>query len=214
MGRNKDKGIRFKLGGRNYFSDMEDGIVGMRKGGRRFIIAPSDSGRQAYDIEVTKVKNVDQERRVPVVDSANGIVERMAKVGQPVITNNRVRTSSGQDMPELEDIPPRSVSAFSTPRSVRRGSQSHDQRTGNTPIPIIRAESPSSVRSGHSSSRVVSQHSNMGEFNMMMSETRLQNTEMRMNIQRISDKMDSMLSHQTSNSNSVRQLDNSSDIMG
>lgn len=214
--RNKDKGMRFKLGGRNYFSDLEDAIVGMKKGGRRFIITPTDSGRQAYDVEITKVKNADQERRVPIVDAATGIVERMAKVGQPIITN-RVRTSSGQEMPELEDIPPRSVSAFSTPRSVRRGSQpAHDQRTGTTPIPILRAESPSSVRSGHSSSsRLVSQqHSNMGEFNMMMSETRLQNTEMRMNIQRISDKMDSMLIHQSSHSSQVRQQDNSSDIMG
>merc|ERR1719461_1494924 len=54
--RNKDKGIRFKLGGKNFFSGLESGIVGMKKGGRRFIIAPSEEGRKAFDVEITKVK--------------------------------------------------------------------------------------------------------------------------------------------------------------
>ena len=74
-----------------------------------------------------------------------------------------------------------------------------------TPIPIIRSDSPQSFRSGHSSSgvfRPLTQSQpqfSLGqgsEFNMMMSEARMQNTEIRMNIQRVSDKMDAMLALQ------------------
>lgn len=70
-----------------------------------------------------------------------------------------------------------------------------------TPIPIIRGDSPASLRSGNSTNapvRLMPVAGSLGascgsEFNMLMSETRIQNTEMRMNVQRISDKMDSML---------------------
>ena len=78
-----------------------------------------------------------------------------------------------------------------------------------TPIPIIRSDSPQSFRSGHSSSGVFrpltqpqpGQYSlgQGSEFNMIMSEARLQNTEMRMNIQRVSDKLDAMLALQQPN---------------
>ena len=210
--RNKDKGMRFKLGGRNFFSGLEDGIIGMKKGGRRFIIAPSESGRTAYDVEITKLKAVEQERRVPIdviptTTTNNNIIERMAKVGQPVISSRSNETP--MEMPELEEVTTRSVSAFSTPRSVRRNSN-HDSGLRTTPIPIIRSDSPSSsLRSGHSTNgpvRMVQQvpsgpvYNHGSEFNMLMSETRMQNTEMRMNIQRISDKMDTLIgaSKQTS----------------
>ena len=85
-----------------------------------------------------------------------------------------------------------------------------------TPIPIIRSDSPQSFRSGHSSSGVFrpltvaqpapGQYSlgQTSEFIMMMSEARLQNTEIRMNLQRLSDKMDAMLAkHQTSKQGGV-----------
>merc|ERR1712227_452168 len=215
--RNKEKGLRFKLGGRNFFSGLENGIIGMKKGGRRFIIAPSENGRTAYDVDITKLKAVEQERRVPIdvttppTNSNNAIIERMAKVGQPVISNrskNMETRETPMEMPELEEVTQRSVSAFSTPRSVRRNSN-QDSGLRTTPIPIIRSDSPSSLRSGHSNSgpvRMVQQvasgsvYNQGSEFNMLMSETRMQNTEMRMNIQRISDKMDTLIgaSKQTS----------------
>merc|ERR1712227_566969 len=216
--RNKEKGLRFKLGGRNFFSGLENGIIGMKKGGRRFIIAPSENGRTAYDVDITKLKAVEQERRVPIdvttppTNSNNNIIERMAKVGQPVISNrskNMETRETPMEMPELEEVTTRSVSAFSTPRSVRRNSN-HDSGLRTTPIPIIRSDSPSSsLRSGHSTNGPVSMvqqvpsgpvYNHGSEFNMLMSETRMQNTEMRMNIQRISDKMDTLIgaSKQTS----------------
>ena len=77
--RNKEKGIRFKLGGKNFFSGLETGIVGMKKGGRRFIIAPSEEGRKAFDVEITKVK-VDQKVDVP---GETQLRDRVAKLGQP-----------------------------------------------------------------------------------------------------------------------------------
>merc|ERR1712168_664440 len=83
--RNKDKGVRFKIGGRNQFSGMENCLIGMKKGGRRFIIAPSDHGRTAFDVEITKVKPVEnKERRVPidVAGTENDIID---KIGQPVM---------------------------------------------------------------------------------------------------------------------------------
>ena len=203
--RNKDKGLRFKLGGRNSLSGLESGIVGMKRGGRRFMIAPSNNGRTAYDIEITKVKSVEVERRVPIDVSGaknNNILERVAKVGQPLISHTK---ETPMEMPDLEDVSgPRS--AFSTPSSTRRQSggqelgrrQSGGQEPGvrTTPIPIIRGDSPASLRSGLSSGAPVRAAPVAGygaEFNMLMSETRIQNTEMRMNVQRISDKVDKLI---------------------
>jgi len=220
--RNKDKGVRFKIGGRNQFSGMENCLIGMKKGGRRFIIAPSDHGRTAFDVEITKVKPVEnKERRVPidVAGTDNDIIDRMAKIGQPVMNGRNKTNETPMEMPELEEVSPRNVSeevshvsAFSTPRSARRGSN-QDPNIRTTPIPIIRSDSPASQRSCQSTGapvRVVaqppvfSQQVSVGpEFNMMMTESRLQNTEMRMNIQRISDKMDSILNVHSPNKNNV-----------
>ena len=193
--RNKEKGIRFKLGGKNYFTDLESGILGMKKSGRRFIIAPSETGRRAYDVEIVKMK----ERR------------------DHEASNNNINI-----MQELDHDTPAPRSAFSTPRSGRRGS---GQRT--TPIPIIRSESPAgSVRSGHSVTSGAagpvrpaatvsgSAYTGASEFNMMMSETRLQNTEMRMNIQRISDKMDSLLNNHQQPRSSVGHENNNTQVLG
>ena len=201
--RNKDKGIRFKLGGKNFFSGLESGIVGMKKGGRRFIIAPSEDGRKAFDVEITKVK-VEQDRKVEPPPETQ-LRERVAKLGQPVMVRPQAQVpETPLDMPELEDVSPKS--AFSTPRSTRRDSSQEGGGGGvrTTPIPIIRSDSPQSFRSGQSSSGVFrpltqSQQFSLGqgsEFNMMMSEARMANTEMRMNIQRVSDKMDAMLALQ------------------
>jgi len=112
------------------------------------------------------------------------------------------------EMPELEEVASKPMSAFSTPMTARRDSnQEAGART--TPIPIIRSDSPTtSLRSGHSYTgqvRQPGQQAGFGgsEFNMMMSETRLQNTEMRMNIQRLSDKMESLINVQ--NMNPIKQ---------
>ena len=205
--RNKDKGIRFKLGGKNFFSGLESGIVGMKKGGRRFIIAPSEDGRKAFDVEVVKVK-VEQEKKVDVPGGETQLRDRVAKLGQPVMVRPEV-PETPLDMPDLEDLNPKS--AFSTPRLTRRNSGQEGGGGGvrTTPIPIIRSDSPQSFRSGHSSSGVFrpltqpqSGQYSLGqgsEFNMMMSEARLQNTEMRMNIQRVSDKLDAMVALQQPN---------------
>merc|ERR1712079_539759 len=93
-----------------------------------------------------------------------------------------------------------------------------DSGLRTTPIPIVRSDSPSSLRSGHSGPvRMVQQvasgsvYNHGSEFNMLMSETRMQNTEMRMNIQRISDKMDTLIDSQTSKKSSPLNTD---DIKG
>ena len=191
--RNKEKGLRFKLGGRNPFSGLESNIVGMKKGGRRFMIAPTNNGRTAYDIEITKLKTAELD---VASNLDNNILERVAKVGQPLLNHPK---NIETPLPDLEDVSSHK-SAFSTPRSMRRSSA---QETGvrTTPIPIIRGDSPASLRSGNSTNapvRLMPVAGSLGascgsEFNMLMSETRIQNTEMRMNVQRISDKMDSML---------------------
>merc|ERR1719242_2041918 len=215
--RNKEKGIRFKLGGRNFFSGLESGIVGMKKGGRRFIIAPSEEGRKAFDVEITKVK-AEQDKKVADVPGESELRDRVARLGQPVILRPKV-ADTPLDMPELEDVSDVTTdvttpkSAFSTPRLPRRRSVQEGVRT---PIPIIRSDSPQSVRSGQSSSGhfrpVVTQqtagfYSQGSEFNMLMSETRMQNTEMRMNIQRISDKMDNLAQHQPNKQGGVSNED-------
>ena len=215
--RNKDKGMRFKLGGRNFFSGLESGIVGMKKGGRRFIIAPSEEGRKAFDVEITKVK-AEQDKKVADVPGESQLRDRVARLGQPVILRPKV-PDTPLDMPELEDVSDVTTdvttpkSAFSTPRLTRRRSVQEGVRT---PIPIIRSDSPQSVRSGQSSSGhfrpVVTQqtagfYSQGSEFNMLMSETRMQNTEMRMNIQRISDKMDNLAQHQPNKQGAVSNED-------
>ena len=191
--RNKEKGLRFKLGGRNPLSGLESNIVGMKKGGRRFMIAPTNNGRTAYDIEITKLKTAELD---VASNLDNNILERVAKVGQPLLNHPK---NIETPLPDLEDVSSHK-SAFSTPRSTRRSSA---QETGvrTTPIPIIRGDSPASLRSGNSTNapvRLMPVAGSLGascgsEFNMLMSETRIQNTEMRMNVQRISDKMDSML---------------------
>ena len=195
--RNKEKGLRFKLGGRNAFSGLESSIVGMKKGGRRFLIAPTNNGRTAYDIEITKLKAAEAERRVPIdlsvsANQNNNILERVAKVGQPLMNHPK---NIETPLPDLEDVSSHK-SAFSTPRSMRRSS-AQEPGVRTTPIPIIRGDSPSSLRSGNSTGapvRVMPEGASYGsEFNMLMSETRIQNTEMRMNVQRVSDKMDSLL---------------------
>ena len=209
--RNKEKGLRFKLGGRNVFSGLESSIVGMKKGGRRFLITPTNNGRTAYDIEITKVKAAEAERRVPIDLSVssnqnNNILERVAKVGQPLMNHPK---NIETPIPDLEDVSSHK-SAFSTPRSMRRSS-AQEAGVRTTPIPIIRGDSPSSLRSGHSTGapvRVMPVGASYGsEFNMLMSETRIQNTEMRMNVQRISDKMDSLLHGQHISAMSGPQAD-------
>ena len=159
------------------------------------MIAPSNNGRTAYDIEITKVKSVEVERRVPIDVSGaknNNILERVAKVGQPLISHTK---ETPMEMPDLEDVSgPRS--AFSTPSSTRRQSGGQELGVRTTPIPIIRGDSPASLRSGLSSGAPVRTAPVAGygaEFNMLMSETRIQNTEMRMNVQRISDKVDTLI---------------------
>ena len=215
--RNKEKGLRFKLGGRNTFSGLESNIVGMKKGGRRFLIAPTNNGRTAYDIEITKLKAVEVERRVPIDVSMsanqnnNNILERVAKVGQPLLNHPK---NIETPLPDLEDVSSHK-SAFSTPRSTRKSS-AQEAAVRTTPIPIIRGDSPASLRSGNSISAPVrvmpvvdgSVGASYGsEFNMLMSETRIQNTEMRMNVQRISDKMDLLLHGQHTPALSTPQAD-------
>ena len=199
--RNKDKGTRFKLGGKNFFSGMENGILGMRKGGRRFLINVSENGIRSYDVEVTKLKSSEQEKNalqnnnlIPE-DKTEDLVERMSKLGQSLVQHKKKNSINGsQEMPELEEVNPKS--AFSVPNSRKTDQmkvQSSD--TGFTTIPITsaRSDTPQSVRSGISATYGNIQQgttdppqgtffSQGSELNMMMSETRMQNTEMRMNI--------------------------------
>ena len=205
--RNKERGLRFKLGGRNAFSGLESNIVGMKKGGRRFLIAPTNNGRTAFDIEIIKLKTAEVDVSA---NPNNNILERVAKVGQPLLNHPK---NIETPLPDLEDVSSHK-SAFSTPRSTRRSS-AQEAGVRTTPIPIIRGDSPASLRSGNSTSapvRLMPVAGSLGasygsEFNMLMSETRIQNTEMRMNVQRISDKMDSMLHGQHNSAMSSQQTD-------
>jgi len=205
--RSKEKGIRFKLGGKNFFSGMETGILGMKKGGRRFLINVTENGIRSYDVEVTKLKSSDHERTAILQnnnqlpeDKTEELVERMSRLGQSLVQNKKKNSINGsQEMPELEEINPKS--AFSAPinRKIEMKPES-----GFTTIPItnIRSDTPQSVRSGMSGSiqqgtaesQIGAFYSPGSELNMLMSETRMQNTEMRMNMQRVGDKVDTLLS--------------------
>ena len=205
--RSKEKGIRFKLGGKNFFTGMETGILGMKKGGRRFLINVTENGIRSYDVEVTKLKSSDHEKNAILQnnnqlpeDKTEELVERMSRLGQSLVQNKKINSINGsQEMPELEEINPKS--AFSAPinRKVEMKPES-----GFTTIPItnIRSDTPQSVRSGMSGSiqqgaaesQLGAFYSPGSELNMLMSETRMQNTEMRMNMQRVGDKVDTLLS--------------------
>ena len=87
--RSKEKGIRFKLGGKNFFSGMETGILGMKKGGRRFLINVTENGIRSYDVEVTKLKSSDHDKTAILQnnnqlpeDKTEELVERMSRLGQ------------------------------------------------------------------------------------------------------------------------------------
>jgi len=211
--RNKDKGLRLKLGGKNFFSGLEAGIVGMKKGGRRFLIADSETGTKAYDVEVTKLKTSEGEKKTSLInnndvpdDKSENIIERMAKLGQPLIQNSKKNSIDlSQDMPELEEVNPKS--AFSAHKNQNINGASDN---GFTAIPItnIRSDTPQSVTSANSVNFGTNQHympevqngkyqSQGSEFNMLMSETRMQNTEMRMNMMRMGDKVDTLLALQS-----------------
>jgi len=211
--RSKEKGIRFKLGGKNFFSGMERGILGMKKGGRRFLINATESGIRSYDVEVTKLKSSEHEKNVSLQnnnqlpeDKTEELVERMARLGQSLVQNKKKNSINGsQEMPELEEINPRS--AFSVPISRKNDSKPQQPESGFTTIPItnIRSDTPQSVRSGVSGTygnihqgqaegQLGNFYSQGSELNMLMSETRMQNTEMRMNMQRVGDKVDTLLS--------------------
>jgi len=215
--RNKEKGLRFKLGGKSFFSGLESGIVGMKKGGRRFLIVVSENGMKAYDVEVIKLKPGEAEKKTDtnIIKKASGnvepeeLAERMSRLGQSMIPNNKKHSIGSQDMPELEEVNPKS--AFSVPINNVGSKYNVDQHTrssdsGFTPIPInnLRSDSPQSIRSGasgaygtnHMESQIGSYRGQGSDFNMLMSETRMQNTEMRMNMQRVGDKVDTLLSLQ------------------
>merc|ERR1711942_65929 len=103
------------------------------------------------------------------------------------------------EMPELEEINPKS--AFSAPIS-RKVEMKPESGFTTIPITNIRSDTPQSVRSGMSrsiqqgaaESQLGAFYSPGSELNMLMSETRMQNTEMRMNMQRVGDKVDTLLS--------------------
>jgi len=214
--RNKEKGMRFKVGGKNFFKGLEAGILGMKKGGRRFVIADLEHGMKAYDVEVTKLKSSEEERRTSLNnnnnlpdDKTDDLVQRMARIGQPMMQNMKKNSiDMSQEMPELEEVHPK----YALSSEVRRnsGHKHPPSETGFTTIPItdMRSETPMSEKSGTSEvfrnikqtepniqSGVV--YSQGSEFNMLMSETRMQNTEMRMNLQRVGDKVDSLLTLQS-----------------
>jgi len=216
--RNKEKGIRFKLGGKNFFSGLENGILGMKKGGRRFLINVSENGIRSYDVEVTKLKASDSERNttlqnnniVPSEDKTEELVDRMARLGQSLVQNKKKNSINGsQEMPELEEVNPKS--AFSAPitrSNVEMKAPNTDSGFTTIPITNIRSDTPQSVRSGVSGTygniqqgasepNLGNYYSQGSEFSMMMSETRMQNTEMRMNMQRVGDKVDTLLSLQS-----------------
>ena len=52
----KKKTFKLKVGGINRFRDMTRHIVGVKKGGRRFMIASSNNCKTAFDIEVEQIK--------------------------------------------------------------------------------------------------------------------------------------------------------------
>merc|ERR1711915_1068264 len=137
------------------------------------------------------------------------LAERMSRLGQSMIPNNKKHSIGSQDMPELEEVSPKS--AFSVPinnvgRKYNMEQHTRSSDSGFTPIPIInlRSDSPQSIRSGASGaygttqmeSQIGSYRMQGSDFNMLMSETRMQNTEMRMNMQRVGDKVDTLLSLQ------------------
>lgn len=211
--RNKEKGIRFKLGGKNFFSGLESGIVGLKKGGRRFLIDVGDNGIKAYDVEVTKLKSSENDKNTSLrnnninpEDKTEELVDRMARLGQSLVQNTKKNSIGSQDMPELEEVNPKS--AFSVPHSrnpVENKAPNSDSGFTTIPITNVRSDTPQSVRSGISgtyqqgASEIQSGpfYTQGSEFNMLMSETRMQNTEMRMNMQRVGDKVDTLLSLQS-----------------
>ena len=67
------KRLKFKLGGKNRFFSLKKNFVGMKKGGRRFLIPSTNSGRTAYDIKVCNVNAVNA-----VAATATGINEPAA----------------------------------------------------------------------------------------------------------------------------------------
>merc|ERR1711915_103311 len=97
--RNKEKGFWFKLGGKSFFSGLESGIVGMKKGGRRFLIVVSENGMKAYDVEVIKLKPAEAEKKADtnILKKASGnvepeeLAERMSRLGQSMIPNNKTQ---------------------------------------------------------------------------------------------------------------------------
>lgn len=214
--RNKEKGIRFKLGGKNFFSGLESGFVGLKKGGRRFLIDVGENGIKAYDVEVTKLKSSENDKNTSLrnnninpEDKTEELVDRMARLGQSIVQNTKKNSIGSQDMPELEEVNPKS--AFSIPNSrnlVENKGPNSDSGFTTIPITNVRSDTPQSVRSGISgtfqqgASEIQSGlfYNQGSEFNMLMSETRMQNTEMRMNMQRVGDKVDTLLSLQSGGS--------------
>eukprot|EP00091_Calanus_sinicus_P024494 TRINITY_DN8810_c0_g1_i1.p1 TRINITY_DN8810_c0_g1~~TRINITY_DN8810_c0_g1_i1.p1 ORF type:complete len:289 (+),score=80.50 TRINITY_DN8810_c0_g1_i1:285-1151(+) len=192
---------------------MESGFVGLKKGGRRFLIDVGDNGIKAYDVEITKLKSSESDRNTSLrnnninpEDRTEELVDRMARLGQSLVQNTKKHSIGSQDMPELEEINPKS--AFSLPNSRNPlENKAPNSDSGFTTIPItnVRSDTPQSVRSGisgtfqQSASEIQSGpfYTQGSEFNMLMSETRMQNTEMRMNMQRVGDKVDTLLSLQS-----------------
>ena len=66
-----EKCIKFKLGGKNRFFSLKKNIVGMKKGGRRFLIASTINGRTAYDIEIVNMKAVNTSNSISSVTKRN-----------------------------------------------------------------------------------------------------------------------------------------------
>jgi len=236
----KERGLRFKVGAKKVNSGLESGVVGMKKGGRRFIIVPSSmpSGSNlsqapknsmlAFDAEVTRTKSTEQHIQEPQHQNTvyeksekHDVIQRIAKYGQPMVRPTMPDNERSPDLADLEDggnypgtshllseqfgsthslhrsETPMSVYSTTSASNERRQSDLHERRRSDSnerrQSDAASAMHIQSHRGNHNWSQSGGNYT-APDWNNLMSETRLQNTEMRMSMQRVSDKVDQLLS--------------------
>ena len=169
--RQSKRGLRLKLGGDHSLAALEPRLLGLRRQGRRFILQRGGEAEdQAWDVEVTKVRDRDQQP-----EAANE--EAVARSSAP--------PAGAVPLPGLHAG---QVSDAAAPHGPKNVVSEVSAQVPPAESPTARPASPAlSVRSGAGGA------GGLLEAGLLLAEARLQTTEQRLQLQRLTDKLDRLL---------------------
>lgn len=184
---------RLKLGSQHQLSSIEQEVVGMMKGDRKFIIDTSET--KAFEVEVMKVKASEENKaaleagkvikekeiitEIPVVEETDppktdDVLGRMAKLGQAAMPGRMPETQLKENMLDTNHV--------QNEQLVERSNAAVKERKEDV---VVHRDIIEERRGSYESSASRGGGGGVTEWSLLMSEVRLQNTELRMSLARV-----------------------------